>query len=214
MRKTTTSLALCFALTAAHAAQEQDNATAPPATPARAADISTSLGGWGDNTFVRSLLAGPRSASDAPQAAESEQSSAAASTASRIVRAGEDLIMQALSLVGVRYRWGSADPAHGLDCSGLVKLVFGQAAGITLPHNAYSISLQGEKVAMDDLKPGDLLFFNTLRRAFSHVGIYIGDNRFVHAGSSSKQVEVVEFDQYWVKRFNGARRLVSPDKQP
>jgi cell wall-associated NlpC family hydrolase len=128
--------------------------------------------------------------------------------------AGEELILQALSYLGVKYRWGGNDPATGLDCSGYVQYVFRQAAGIALPHNAYSISLQGKSVTSTDLKPGDLVFFNTLKRAFSHVGIYLGEDRFIHAPSAGKSVEIVKMsDAYWAKRFSGARRIGEAAKQ-
>ncbi len=122
-----------------------------------------------------------------------------------------ELVMRALGLLGVDYKWGGNSPETGLDCSGLVKHVFQEAAGLALPRRAEEMSRAGEPVASGELKPGDLVFFNTLRRAFSHVGIYIGDGRFVHAPSSGGKVRVERLGQaYWAKRFNGARRLIAP----
>ncbi len=125
-----------------------------------------------------------------------------------------DLVNHALSLLGVRYRWGGNTPETGLDCSGLVRLVYAETVGRILPRRAIEMSREGESVAKTDLKPGDLVFFNTLRRAFSHVGIYIGDGKFVHAPARGKTVRVESMNSsYWVKRFNGARRVVDFDNR-
>lgn len=120
-----------------------------------------------------------------------------------------DLALYALSLNGTGYRYGGSDPETGLDCSGFVGHVFSEVAGVQLPHTALGISRLGQKIGIDELKPGDLVFFNTLRRAFSHVGIYLGDNQFIHASSSrTGDVMISDLrDRYWAKRFNGARRL-------
>jgi cell wall-associated NlpC family hydrolase len=120
----------------------------------------------------------------------------------------QDLIATSLSLLGVKYRRGASDPSVGFDCSGFVRHVYKEAVGLLLPHSAYSMSLQGKSVGLDDLKPGDLVFFNTLKRQFSHVGIYLGDNRFIHAPSHGKSVQVDTLtDSYWVRHFTGARRI-------
>lgn len=119
------------------------------------------------------------------------------------------LAMEAMSLVGIHYRFGGTSPEHGLDCSGLVRYVFRQAEGTELPRTSAEISKLGEKVERKDLQPGDLVFFNTLRRTFSHVGIYLGDNKFIHAPSTGGAVRVESMDlAYWKARFNGARRVV------
>ncbi len=125
------------------------------------------------------------------------------------LRAAELLTTSALELIGIRYKWGGATPEAGLDCSGLVQFVFQQVTGVTLPRSAKEMSRLGEKVSPRDLKPGDLVFFNTRRFAFSHVGIYLGDNRFIHAPRRGREVEVATIDSgYWQKHFNGARRLI------
>jgi cell wall-associated NlpC family hydrolase len=121
----------------------------------------------------------------------------------------QELIMHALAYLPVRYKWGGKTPDTGLDCSGYVSYVFKDAAGIILPQNAYSMSLHGRSIKKSQLRPGDLVFFNTLKRAFSHVGIYLGDNRFIHAPRAGKTVQIGELDStYWEKRFNGARRIL------
>ncbi|MDO8893152.1 MAG: C40 family peptidase [Sulfurimicrobium sp.] len=120
-----------------------------------------------------------------------------------------DMLNYAMNLIGVNYKYGGNQPATGFDCSGYVSHVFRQMAGLSLPHNALAMSRVGKKISPDELKPGDLVFFNTLKRSFSHVGIYVGNNRFIHAPSSGGGVEVASMqEKYWVQRFNGARRLL------
>ncbi|KAB0639215.1 C40 family peptidase [Burkholderia latens] len=121
-----------------------------------------------------------------------------------------DVVVGALNMIGVRYRWGGNSPDSGLDCSGFVRYVFQDTLGMSLPRRAEEMSRVGEKVSMNNLKPGDLVFFNTMRRTFSHVGIYIGDNKFVHSPSTGSTIRVDDLDSgYWEKRFTGARRLES-----
>jgi cell wall-associated NlpC family hydrolase len=121
-----------------------------------------------------------------------------------------DLLDKGFAYLGIKYRFGGNGPeGGGFDCSGLVRKVFGDALGLNLPRTAAEMAKLGDKVGTQDLKPGDLVFFNTMRRAFSHVGIYVGDNKFLHAPSSGSVVRVEEIDNsYWKKRFNGARRLL------
>lgn len=120
-----------------------------------------------------------------------------------------EITSYALSLIGVDYKFGGNSPEQGLDCSGLIRYVFQQATGISLPRTAREQARVGESVAVDKLQPGDLVFFNTRRFQFSHVGLYIGDNRFIHAPSRGGSVEVVSLEkQYWQKAFNGARRVI------
>jgi len=119
-----------------------------------------------------------------------------------------DVVVGALNMIGVRYRWGGNSPDSGLDCSGFVRYVFQDTLGLALPRRAEEMSRVGEKVRMSELKPGDLVFFNTMRRTFSHVGIYIGDNKFVHSPSTGSTIRVDDLDDgYWEKRFTGARRI-------
>lgn len=120
----------------------------------------------------------------------------------------QEVIASALSLMGVKYTWGGKVPESGMDCSGFVRFVFQEATSLTLPHGARAISRMGSNVATHDLQPGDLVFFNTLKSSFSHVGIYIGENRFIHSPRTGKEIEVTDMtESYWAKRFNGARRI-------
>ncbi|MBK7424914.1 MAG: C40 family peptidase [Propionivibrio sp.] len=127
----------------------------------------------------------------------------------RYTNSAQDLILKGLELVGINYRRGGTDPENGLDCSGFVQIVFKDAVGMLLPRTAREQSEMGNIVDRNELKAGDLVFFNTMRRTFSHVGIYLGDNRFLHAPRAGAEVRVEDMSQgYWVKRYNGARRVV------
>ena len=121
-----------------------------------------------------------------------------------------DLVVNALSFLGVKYRYGGDSARSGFDCSGFVRYVYEETLGTVLPHNAAQQARQGEKITENQLKPGDLVFFNTLRRAFSHVGIYIGNGQFIHAPRSGQTIRVENLDSpYWAKRFDGARRIMT-----
>ncbi len=123
--------------------------------------------------------------------------------------AGHDIVLGALAYLGVPYRYGGNDPVKGFDCSGLVRHVFLGATALELPRSAHEMARQGVPVAAGDLQPGDLVFFNTRGRPFSHVGIYIGDGSFVHAPARRGQVKIESMEPaYWQRRFNGARRVV------
>ena len=122
-----------------------------------------------------------------------------------------ELVMHAFGLLGIRYRMGGSTPENGLDCSGLVRYVFKQAWGQDLPRTAVELSQVGETVQPQELQPGDLVFYNTMRRGFSHVGIYLGDNKFIHSPSAGGQVRIESMDiSYWRERFSGARRVAEP----
>jgi cell wall-associated NlpC family hydrolase len=124
-----------------------------------------------------------------------------------------DLTVKAMDLLGIRYKRGGSTPENGLDCSGFVRYVFKDAVGAELPRTSHEISKVGENIQTKDLQPGDLVFYNTLRRGFSHVGIYLGDNKFIHAPSAGGQIRIESMEiGYWKKRFNGARRINEEQK--
>ena len=133
----------------------------------------------------------------------------ASRAAMRVWHDTRDIAQFALGLIGVEYRWGGNTPEGGLDCSGLIHYVFQQVTGVALPRTARELSRVGESVPLSELQAGDLVFFNTRRFAFSHVGLYLGDNRFIHAPSRGREVEITTLSSdYWQKHFNGARRLI------
>ena len=118
------------------------------------------------------------------------------------------LTSYARSLVGTPYKYGGNSPGSGFDCSGFVGHVFRHALGISLPRSSGEISKIGRSVRPSELRTGDLVFFNTLHRSFSHVGIYLGDDRFIHAPSTAGSVRVENMlDDYWRRNYNGARRI-------
>jgi cell wall-associated NlpC family hydrolase len=120
-------------------------------------------------------------------------------------------LIQALHTLGVKYRLGGRSPETGFDCSGLVTHVFERAWGLLLPAGTEALSKVGRPVGkLKELAPGDLIFYNTRNRPFSHVGIYLGDGRFVHAPRPGAQVRVENLTPYWRVRFDGARRLDPP----
>lgn len=138
------------------------------------------------------------------------------SAAERAASIGSDVVFRALAMLGVPYHYGGDNVLQGFDCSGLVHRVFADLLNIDLPHRSDQLGRQGRPVARDELEAGDLLFFNTRgKHANSHVAIYIGDGRFVHAPGRGTMVRIDELDEpYWQRRFNGARRIVGDDPAP
>ena len=120
-----------------------------------------------------------------------------------------DMLFHALAAAGADYRRGGKSHQRGFDCSGLVAFVYREAYGLELPHNSQAQSQVGDAIDTSDLRPGDLVFFNTQRKPFSHVGIYIGEGRFVHAPREGAVVRTENLRaRYWTTRFDGARRIV------
>jgi len=155
--------------------------------------------------FATSVAAGcatlrePRSAAPEPLDGAGRPPQSASVTEAAVI---------ALSLVGTPYSAGGAAPETGFDCSGLVAYVFARAAQVELPRNTFDLARATAAIDSAALRPGDLVFYNTQRRAFSHVGIYLGEARFVHAPSTGGAVRVEDMRVgYWTQRFDGARRL-------
>lgn len=119
-----------------------------------------------------------------------------------------ELVMQAMGLLGVPYKRGGTSEEKGFDCSGFVRYMYEKSVGLVLPRRAEEQAKVTEEISRSELKPGDLVFFNTLKRTFSHVGIYVGDGKFIHAPRLGKAVRVDDMrEAYWQQRFNGARRV-------
>ncbi len=119
-----------------------------------------------------------------------------------------ELVFHSITLLGVPYRNGGTSPNNGFDCSGLVRYVFSKAVGLNLPHNSEELGRLGESLAVEQLQAGDLVFYNTQGKTNSHVGIYLGEGRFIHAPSERGVVRIENMTlPYWTKRYDGARRL-------
>lgn len=127
-----------------------------------------------------------------------------------------ELVIHAMGFLGVPYKRGGESFETGFDCSGFVRAIYEQSAGLLLPRRAAEQAEVTQKISTEELRPGDLVFYNTMRHAFSHVGIYIGDGKFIHSPRSGASVRVEDMSKgYWVQRFNGARRVPQPsDKAP
>jgi cell wall-associated NlpC family hydrolase len=120
-----------------------------------------------------------------------------------------EVVMYAMSLIDTGYRFGGKNPEAGLDCSGMVSYIFDQAAGLKVQGSAADIARRGRPIERSELRPGDLVFFNTMNRPFSHVGLYIGDGRFVHAPSTNGRVRIEQMaNRYFAQRFEAARTLL------
>ena len=151
--------------------------------------------------FTWATLSGCAHLADSPDRAESGAEPISA-------EAGREVARYAMGALGARYAPGGGSPKTGFDCSGLVAYVYAEALQFRLPRTTSGLSRTGLRIAARDLRPGDLVFFNTQWRPYSHVGIYIGDRRFIHAPSSGGAVRIDDMRQrYWSRRFDGARRV-------
>lgn len=131
------------------------------------------------------------------------------SNAGRVVSdKAADLVVTAMGFLGVPYKFGGNSFEQGFDCSGFVKSMFEQTVGLVLPRRSVEQAAVTQPIDPSELQPGDLVFFNTLKTAFSHVGIYVGDNKFIHSPRTGAVVRVEDMRVgYWSSRFNGARRV-------
>ncbi|MDO5686153.1 MAG: C40 family peptidase, partial [Neisseria sp.] len=120
----------------------------------------------------------------------------------------DDLLMSAMGLLGVSYRFGGSNPASGLDCSGFIQYIFREAMNVNLPRTSAAMAEVGVAVEKADLKPGDLVFFRRGKARIGHVGMYIGDGKFIHAPRTGKSIEIQDLNRtYYVKNYAGARRV-------
>ena len=125
---------------------------------------------------------------------------------SAVSEKGNEVALYALGLIDTGYRFGGKNPEAGLDCSGMVSFIYGRATGVKVKGSAADIARNSRPIEPEFLRPGDLVFFNTRNRPFSHVGIYLGDARFVHAPSSNGRVRIDRMnDRYYAQRFEAAR---------
>lgn len=155
----------------------------------------------------RGLLTGDMAATVASTATETKRST---SLASQVRDKASDMVLNAMNFLGVPYRMGGTSEDTGFDCSGFTRHIFERSLGLVLPRRAdEQATAKGlVQIQRDELRPGDLVFFNTLRRTFSHVGIYVGDGKFIHSPSRGGKVRVEDMGMsYWKARFTGARRV-------
>ena len=121
-----------------------------------------------------------------------------------------ELVVDAMGFLGVPYKRGGNTAETGFDCSGFVRAIYEQSVGLLLPRRAEQQAAATQRIDKTELQPGDLVFFNTLQRAFSHVGIYVGEGKFIHSPKPGAQVRVESMGvNYWSSRFDGARRVAA-----
>nr|WP_315464179.1 C40 family peptidase [uncultured Rhodoferax sp.] len=126
----------------------------------------------------------------------------------KVTNRASELVMNSMAFLGVPYKRGGTQADSGFDCSGFVRAIYEQTAGLLLPRQASEQAAATQKIDKHELQPGDLVFFNTMRRTFSHVGIYVGNGKFIHSPKPGAEVRVEDMGiSYWAKRFDGARRV-------
>lgn len=125
-----------------------------------------------------------------------------------------ELVVNAMGFLGVPYKRGGNNAETGFDCSGFVRSIYQQSIGLLLPRKAEQQAAATQRIEKTDLQPGDLVFFNTMRRAFSHVGIYVGNGKFIHSPKPGAEVRVESMGgSYWQRRFDGARRVATAQSE-
>lgn len=176
--------------------------------PARATEIaeasapSNSIATNSDSTANKSL----DSADLAPETAGNPQNSQVTQDAIG------NMLLQSVSLMGIAYKWGGNTPNTGMDCSGFVRYVFNKSLGINLPRTAAEMAKVGKRVSINELQPGDLIFFNTRRGSNTHIGIYLGANKFIQSPRTGENIQISDLSGYWAQHFNGAKRVVQEDQ--
>ncbi|WP_084656266.1 C40 family peptidase [Pandoraea norimbergensis] len=214
-KRTRKTLLLAFTaaglVTASLTAKADDYNNGPSAAARAAAAAIQAASQTSSSTSTSNASSGATgiATGDTPVAAvEESRVQRAQKLLSNVTDKASDVVLGALNYIGVRYKYGGNTPDSGLDCSGFVRYVFQDTLNFMLPRRSEEMSQVGERIAKTDLKPGDLVFFNTMRRSFSHVGIYIGGDKFVHAPATGGKIRVETLSEsYWSARYNGARRV-------
>jgi len=169
---------------------DNDNASDPIASVATAKDNNPDNSNTNENR--------PAKNNQNNNSAQSQQSQDAIS----------NMLLQSVSLMGIAYKWGGNTPDTGMDCSGFVRYVFNKSLGINLPRTAAEMAKVGKRVSIDQLQPGDLIFFNSSRGSNTHIGIYLGGNKFIQSPRTGETIQITDLSGYWTKHFNGAKRIV------
>ncbi|MEO3692195.1 C40 family peptidase [Roseateles paludis] len=215
-------LTLCLALGLGLAPAVQAQGVAQAAVTQPAPPPGTMMGSYGASLQQQALAAAANGATPNRSAANDAVTrflterglvpapdSAPARLLGSVRDTASELVLSAMNFLGVRYTRGGTSIENGFDCSGFTRHIFEMSVGLVLPRRAdeQARSENLKSVEKDELKPGDLVFFNTMKRTFSHVGIYVGEGRFIHAPRTGSAVRVEDMrDAYWAKRFTGARR--------
>lgn len=168
--------------------------------------------GLGDSS---TRAATPSQAVPAPARNEAPETTTNGASAKQPMDRMSELVVAAMGALGVPYRRGGNTYDSGFDCSGFVRAVYEQTLGLMLPRNAAQQAAATYQIERTELQPGDLVFFNTLRRTFSHVGIYVGDHKFIHSPKPGAAVRIEDMRvNYWNRRFDGARRVTGQARAP
>ena len=202
--------------------------SAPAATPALKPPPGTMMGAYGQS--LSQAAAAPASPTATPPSAQVPAAAGTGNAGDAVSRflqekgllgnsgsgmlsqvrdKASDLVLSAMNFLGVPYKRGGTSQDNGFDCGGFTRHIFEMSLGLVLPHRADEQARLSSLVPIqrEELKPGDLVFFNTMRRTFSHVGIYVGEGKFIHAPRTGSAVRVEDMrESYWAKRFTGARR--------
>lgn len=188
---------------------------AEPASPTDTAQVQSAAPTLEPASDSPSANAAPSTPAQPPAStASAEATPAATGRFAHYRQQMSKLLGQGMEHLGTPYRRGGTSES-GFDCSGLVYRVFSDAIGLNLPRSSREMARVGEKVAPGDLKPGDLVFFKTVRRTISHVGIYVGNHQFLHSPASGGEVRVDDMhESYWATRFAAARRMLDAVDAP
>ena len=119
-----------------------------------------------------------------------------------------NMLLQSISLIGIPYKWGGNTPQQGMDCSGFIRYVFKKSLGINLPRTSAEMAKLGTHIAISDMKPGDLIFFNTRRGHYTHIGMYIGNNKFIQAPHTGQDIQISELNNRERSRISLVKRIV------
>lgn len=188
-----------FALFSCVPVYADDNASDPIANIANSTNNSTSNGTNNNNGSNNNNNSSTKNNSNSSSNQQSSKQSQDAIS---------NMLLQSVSLMGIAYKWGGNTPDTGMDCSGFVRYVFKKSLGINLPRTAAEMAKVGKRININDLQPGDLIFFNTRRGSNTHIGIYLGGNKFIQSPRTGENIQISDLSGYWAQHFNGAKRVV------